>query len=71
MLLFWVDKFIPHYQCIYICPNGNQCYAETDYCTGVLLENDESCWLDSVCKSEYCLLAAAETCAEHDNCKDR
>ena len=47
----WINLF--HTINVYY-PNGNQCYAETDYCTGVLLENDESCWLDSVCKSEYC-----------------
>ena len=72
----WVDKVIPHVQCV-AAPHDQSCYLETDYCTGNLLPNDAACWEDTVCESLYCTwdfvcadkLGQGESCFEHDDCE--
>lgn len=72
----WVDKVFPHVQCS-VAPHDTSCRLETDYCTGQLSENGESCWEDTVCESQYCTwdlecqdkLGPGELCVEHDDCE--
>lgn len=72
----WVDKVVPHVQCS-VSPHDTSCWMETDYCTGQLVQNGESCWEDTVCESQYCTwglecqdkLQLGETCIEHDDCE--